>query len=271
MRAQIQSLVSWFLVGNAVAGFYSQADVAAADDPKPGLEDLLPLSRLAMAEQLRLSDAQRAEANRIVEEFQSQLERIHRAYPAGAQDQEGLTRRRELLTRLGSLRTTTAERLDRLLTREQSERLVKLKPAGSPQLATDFRIRFAQARFVLESSEPQATNETAVQLKRKWSQAQVIDPASGTAIGPSLVHDEERLIVCQAFSTDGRRVATGTGKIPSTWTLGSERGDEGEVRVWEVQSGKLLASYRCDSYVTGVRFRDDGSTVEVMSDPINGR
>lgn len=275
MHALFRSALFASIACGAIASGHPVSRTVAADEParepEPGLADLLAVNRRSVAEQLKLSDAQAAEVSRIVKDFQSQLERIQRAYPAGAQDQEGLTRRRELLAKLGALRVAAAARLGQLLTPDQTARLVTLNPSGPPSVAKEAGITFAQRRFARANPETGSLDNRVLQLKRQGSQAQVIDAANHTVIGMPMMHDEERLIVCHAFSADGRYVATGTGKIPSIWTRGTERGDEGEVRVWEVQSGKLLAAYRTDSYVTGVRFGEQDGTVEVMSDPINGR
>ncbi|MGO9113649.1 MAG: WD40 repeat domain-containing protein [Thermoguttaceae bacterium] len=98
-----------------------------------------------------------------------------------------------------------------------------------------------------------------------------MDAVTGKPVGSPLYHAEERLIRCHAFSPDGRFVATGTGKIPSAWTHGREGGDEGEVRVWDTTTSKLLVCKSFPEYVTSVIFSPNGKAVRVQTDPINGR
>lgn len=73
------------------------------------------------------------------------------------------------------------------------------------------------------------------------------------------------------FSRDGTRVAVGAGD-PS----GRGRDSAGEVKVFDIASGKLLAQINDTrganvGYVYSVQFTDDGTEVHVFCDEISGK
>lgn len=78
-------------------------------------------------------------------------------------------------------------------------------------------------------------------------------------------------VTCWDFSRDGTCVAIGAGDID-----GKRNGDSaGEVKVLEIDSGKLLAQIDDSKgdigYVNSVRFSPDGSVVEVHCEEISGK
>jgi WD40 repeat protein len=107
--------------------------------------------------------------------------------------------------------------------------------------------------------------DKAVRLKVSGSTAQVYDAASGKPVGKKLSHPPSTVnvnppqpfrITCWAFSPDGKYVATGAGNKHK------DDINEGEVRVWEVASGKLVAEKRNGlGWVQAVRFSKDGKAV----------
>jgi WD40 repeat protein len=116
-----------------------------------------------------------------------------------------------------------------------------------------------------------------IKIKVYGSTAQLYDADTGKSIGPELYHDPSRILVnprtdlsitCWAFSPDGKLIATGAGyKRVSRW--GDVQENDGEVRVWEVATGKLLATERKGLWlgtVKRVAFSKDGKTVLVEAE-----
>jgi hypothetical protein len=78
-------------------------------------------------------------------------------------------------------------------------------------------------------------------------------------------------VTCWDFSRDGTCVAIGAGDLD-----GKRAGDSaGEVKVFEIATGKLLAQIDDSKgdvgYVNSVRFSADGSHVEVNCEEISGK
>jgi WD40 repeat protein len=104
--------------------------------------------------------------------------------------------------------------------------------------------------------------------------AQLIEVATGKVVGGPLVHRSLRKdsgITTWAFSPDGRKVAIGTGD-PRGKALGDSAG---EVRVWEVATGKLLHSIHPAQgdigYVRAIAFSPDGKHVLVDCLELSGK
>lgn len=103
--------------------------------------------------------------------------------------------------------------------------------------------------------------------------AQIVDAQTGKPVGPVLEHiPGGRLptmhISGWAFSPDGKLLATAAGNRHSRER---ERDTTGSVRVWEVATGKLLASNKRDiGRVHSVSFKDD-KTVVIFCDDISGK
>jgi WD40 repeat protein len=104
--------------------------------------------------------------------------------------------------------------------------------------------------------------------------AHVVETATGRAVCSALEHRKLRTdsrITAFAFSPDGKRVAVGTGD-PSG-IKGSDTA--GEVRVWDIATGRLLASIcpaRGDiGYVNAIAFSADGKTILVDCLELSGK
>jgi hypothetical protein len=102
-------------------------------------------------------------------------------------------------------------------------------------------------------------------------QARVVEAGSGTPAGPVLGHSRRRpgiRIHAWAFSGDGRLLATASSQ-------GAGEDTVGEVRVWEVAGGRLLAVATDARYPLGrvhtVAFAPDGRTVVIHCDDISGK
>ena len=124
------------------------------------------------------------------------------------------------------------------------------------------------------------TSDGKIGLSVSGASAQFIEVATRKPIGQSIRHpdhprgDQTRegqkmRITTWAFSPDGKMVATGSRY--ETNSVGEDQ-PEGDVRVWEVPTGKLLASTEGGhGYVKGLAFSDDGRTVQYSYEPLSGR
>jgi WD40 repeat protein len=104
--------------------------------------------------------------------------------------------------------------------------------------------------------------------------AHVVEAATGKAVSVPLelrkLRGDSR-ITAFAFSPDGKLVAVGSGD-----PAGRSKGDTaGEIRVWEIATGKLVASIdpaRGDiGYVHCIAFSEDGKTVLVDCLELSGK
>ena len=100
--------------------------------------------------------------------------------------------------------------------------------------------------------------------------ARVVEAASGRPVGPDLRHSPRRTgmrLNTWAFSDDGRLLATASSEGEGVDTVG-------EVRVWDVATGKLLAVATDARYALGrvhtVAFADS-RTLLVGCDDISGK
>jgi WD40 repeat protein len=95
--------------------------------------------------------------------------------------------------------------------------------------------------------------------------ARVIDIKTGKPAGPELRHSKDYKVLCWAFSPDGKRVVTGAGRMHM-----SDKGlfdNEGEIRVWDLATGKLLAEHKKNiGSVRQVVFTDDSQDVRYKAD-----
>jgi hypothetical protein len=102
-------------------------------------------------------------------------------------------------------------------------------------------------------------------------QAQIVEAGSGRPVAPPLRHSLRRpgmRIDTWAFSPDGRRLATASSQGRGADTVG-------EVRVWEVATGKLLAAATDARYDLGrvhaVAFAADGEAVLIRCEAMSGK
>jgi len=99
--------------------------------------------------------------------------------------------------------------------------------------------------------------------------ARLYDTKAGKLVGSKLYHDRlvqwgRERITCWAFSPDGKLVATGSGYREKS---GPDKTSVGEVRVWEVPGGELVATYPGSlGYVTAVAFSKDGKKVLIQAE-----
>ena len=122
----------------------------------------------------------------------------------------------------------------------------------------------------------QESKDRKYTLKVEGETAQIYDAATNKPVGNKLHHNRsnkslvELKITCWAFSRDGKNVATGAG-IKRFNDHGDI--DVGDVSIWEVPTGKLIASFRKEEYgeegvgiVKAVTFSKDGKTIVYEAD-----
>jgi hypothetical protein len=102
-------------------------------------------------------------------------------------------------------------------------------------------------------------------------QAQLVEVGSGNPVGPVLRHSQRReamQIHDWAFSPDGRLVATASSE-------GEDEDTVGEVRVWEVATGKLMTvatDARLDlGRVHAIAFSEDSRIVLIHCAEMSGK
>jgi hypothetical protein len=132
-------------------------------------------------------------------------------------------------------------------------------------------------RFIIRHSQngpagALATPDGRLTLKVTGAlKARLVVAQSGKTVGPELRHSRRRdgmRLHAWAFSPDGRLLATASSEGEGEDTVG-------EVRVWEVASGKLLATATDGSYELGrvhtVAFSEDGADVVIHCQDISGK
>jgi hypothetical protein len=143
--------------------------------------------------------------------------------------------------------------------------------AGRPRTDGKAEIRFKVRQQGLKPG-PTKTPDGKITMKAEGLTAQLYDTTADAPVGLPLKHSKRRpgmKVVTWAFSPDGKLVATASGerRNPSDTV--------GEVRVWEVPSGKFVAAITDANadlgYAHAVAFSQDGTTVLVDCEPISGR
>src|SRR5262249_35417815 len=121
-------------------------------------------------------------------------------------------------------------------------------------------------------SGPTKSPDGKLTVKAADGRAQMVKVATGKPVGPALGHADirrtEKLSITWAFSPDGKLLATAF----SGDTVGG--GDTmGDVRVWEVATGKLVAvPKRHDiGYVRSLAFKPDNKTLVIDCDVVSGK
>ena len=117
----------------------------------------------------------------------------------------------------------------------------KLELKGLPQSADEFLIRLigADARTVLAATE---------------KTAQLWDVVTGKTLGAALPHDD--LVYHAAFTPDGKVLLTASGS-PDT---------PGEVRLWDVATGKAFCTVPTKNRVAEAVFSPDGTVLLLASE-----
>jgi WD40 repeat protein len=121
-------------------------------------------------------------------------------------------------------------------------------------------------------SGPTKSHDGKLTVKADGRQAQMVEVATGTPVGPALGHADigrtKKLKMTWAFSPDGKLLATA---FSGDTVCGGD--SEGDVRVWEVATGKLVtASKRGDiGYVRSLAFNPDNKTLVIDCEEVSGK
>lgn len=144
-----------------------------------------------------------------------------------------------------------------LLTLEQRRLLEKLeqRDAQRPQPRFHFLLLSQQQREEqFEFRAPLRSADGAYELTQLASMVQLKrtapEPTSEIVVGHPAVY----LICSRAISGDGRFLATAAVTLSPAFEKERERYPRGEIRVWDMQSGELLAVVTSDIGVTTVEF-----------------
>jgi hypothetical protein len=132
------------------------------------------------------------------------------------------------------------------------------------------RFRVRHARNGIPGPRISPDGKVTVQLLGQL-QARLVEVGSGNPVGPVLRHSRRReamRIHDWAFSPDGRLVATASSEGEGEDTVG-------EVRVWEVATGRLVAvatDVRLDlGRVHAIAFSEDSRVVLIHCEQMSGK
>jgi hypothetical protein len=205
--------------------------------------DLAPLKGLSQLRDLRLDRTKVGDAGL--------------AHLAGLRNMEVLSLERTRVTEVGLKHLTDMPRLE------------VLPRSGLPAVQARDRITFTKgdaSDALSRSGKIRLVEDGSTQV---FVLARLYDTKAGKLVGSKLYHDRlvqwgREQITCWAFSLDGKLVATGSGYREKS---GPDKTSVGQVRVWEVPGGELVATYPGSlGYVTAVAFSKDGKKVLVQAE-----
>jgi hypothetical protein len=266
--------------------FGGDGDLRASDSPlepkRPSAEHCLALSRPWEADRLGLSDEQRHKLQDLVSELQQQVRERILKYPLGGQDAEGTRKRRRFCEDLRQTKERVADQIFWALTMEQRGKLANFgadfptenrvcrvsydndhdRPVRSsdcpkgktlPENVPVFTI--VREQHVLESEHfllPRGTEGLGFRVTPQTSSAVI--SRDGKPLGWTAWHSEDRLLLHWAMSPNEKYLVTAGCRLPCG-------GDQGELRVWEVSTGRLLLMVDVSSWIGKVTIDDQGRVV----------
>ena len=268
-------------------------ELAAEVSRESTAEGYLSLTRPLLIEKVGLTQEQSVIVGAEIRQYQEELRKIYGNFPPGAQDAEGLQIRQQLMNEYSGLRIRTLKKIAETLSLKQREMLATLKLMYSDQEPVAVQEDASKAAIsIVETSHATWVSQrrgTVYQLQdyRDGIMQKVSNPvdpdttqaidleieSSGVSVTidgqrqPSLFwHSEDRVISAVALSPNGKWIATGTGWFPDRGNLKTP----GEIRIWDVSSGKLLQKKLLSNDVHALGFKDDDTLLVILL-PRGGR
>jgi hypothetical protein len=233
-----------------------------------GLAHLMELGRLR---ELTLSDTAVGDGGLAHLKGLKQLKRLDlsktKVSDAGLVHLKGLTQISQLDLQKTRIRGPGLKHLQDMM----ELRLLDLKDTnvtdqGLKHLPAAKQLRWVDVRGTKVATEGlQQCPGAKVKLKVAGQDAQLYHGAAMKPLGPKLRHNVDRTgaaISCWAFSPDGKLLATGA----SYTNHKGDRESLGQIRIWEVATGRLVACKDNLGEVQGVAFRNDGKTLLFRAD-----
>ena len=280
----LRLLFAVLILVNGSLGRAQQPEVAT----EVRAEGYLSLTRPSLIEKIGLTQEQSVVVGAEIRKYQTELRKLYGNFPPGAQDAEGLQIRQRLIDEHSGLRIGTVKKVAETLSSRQREMLAKLQgmysdhePVAEQQNASKAAISILETSHATWAGQRRGTvyqlqdyRDGAMQKLSSPSDpetTQKIDleiGSSGVSVTiddqrqPMLFwHSEDRVISAVALSPNGKQIATGTGWFPDRSNLKTP----GEIRIWDVSSGKLLQKKFLSNDVHALGFRDDETLLVVLS------
>ena len=289
----VRFLFAFSILANCPLVRAQQPEVAAAIYSEAIAEGCLSLTRPSLIEKVGLTQEQSVIVRAEIRKYQSELRKLYGNFPPGAQDAEGLQIRQRLIDEHSILRIGTVKKVAETLSSRQREILATLQnmysdqePVAEQQNASKAAISIVETSHAIWAGQRRgaiyqlrdyrdgamqklsspADSETTQKIDLEVDSSGVSVTIDGQRQSKLFWHSEDRVISAVALSPNGKRIATGTGWFPDRSNLKTP----GEIRIWDVSSGKLLQKKFLSNDVHALGFRDD-ETLLVIPLPRGGR
>jgi hypothetical protein len=283
--------ISIFASGSLVCA--QQSGAGAVVSKEASAEAYLSLTRPSLIENIGLTDEQSVVIRAEIRKYQTELRKLYGNFPPGAQDTEGTEIRQRLIDDHSDLRTQTVKKIAEILSPSQREVLVTLQrkysdqePVAAQPDASLPAILIEESSYTTWTDQRRGTiyqlqdyrdgamqklcskdgSENSLGLDLQVNGSGVFVTIDGKQQESTFWHSEDRVISAVAVSPNGKRIATGTGWFPDRSNLKTP----GEIRIWDVSSGKLLQKKMFSNDVYALGFRNDDTLLVVLS-PRGGR
>lgn len=279
----MQTVLCTCLLALTFQGDYGVQTSSSLDETKrPPVETCLALTRSWEADRLGLSEEQRQTLHDLIAEFQSQVRARTVKYPMGGQDAEGTRRRRRFCEELRQAKENVADQIFAALTMKQRVMLTNfgddfpsdsrvcrlsydndndrpVRSSGCPEakmLPESLPLfTILREQHVLQDENflsPRGTEGFGFRVTAQASAAAISQ--GGKPLGWKAWHSEDRLLLHWAMSPNEKYLVTAACWLPCG-------GAQGELRVWEVATGRLLLIVDVASWIGKVTIDDHGRIV----------